>query len=94
MHLQSTDVDDPAAPADEVVAVAAQLDDVAGVDETVGVQERGRFVTQITDCECAANECAASPSTTCIPTSPSHDPIIARRETFTASLTSKPTPVP
>ena len=40
MHLQPADIDDAVAPADEVVALAAQLDHVAGVDEAVGVAER------------------------------------------------------
>ena len=37
MHLQPADIDDAAAAADEIIAVAAQLDHVAGVDEAVGV---------------------------------------------------------
>ena len=41
MNLQAADIDDAAAPADEVIAVAAQLDHVAGVDEAVGVGQRG-----------------------------------------------------
>ena len=40
MNLQPADIDDAAAPADEVIAVAAQLDHVAGVDEAFGVGER------------------------------------------------------
>src|SRR6202022_3577114 len=40
MDLQPADVDDAAAPADEVVALAAQLDDVAGVNEAPVVCER------------------------------------------------------
>ena len=40
MNLQAADIDDAAAPADEVVAVAAQLDHVAGVDEAIGVGQR------------------------------------------------------
>ena len=41
MHLQAADIDDAAAPADEEVAAAAQLDHVAGVDEALRVREFG-----------------------------------------------------
>ena len=47
MDLQPADVDDAAAPADEVVALAAQLDHVAGVDEALGIGERGRIGADI-----------------------------------------------
>ena len=36
-----------AAPADEQIAVAAQRDDVAGVDEAVGVLQRRRVGAEI-----------------------------------------------
>ena len=39
MNLQTANVDDTAAPADKVVSVAAQLDHVAGVDESFRVGE-------------------------------------------------------
>src|SRR5437762_876537 len=39
MDLEAADVDDPAASADEVVAVSAALDHVPGVDEPVRVYE-------------------------------------------------------
>ncbi len=37
MNLEAANVDDAAAPANEVIPVAAQLDHVAGVDEAVRV---------------------------------------------------------
>ena len=42
MNLQAADIDDAAAPADEVITVAAQFDHVAGVDESVLVGQRRR----------------------------------------------------
>ena len=39
MHLQSADIDDAAPAPDEVVAVTAPLDDIAGIDEAVVVGE-------------------------------------------------------
>ena len=42
MDLHSADIDDAAPAADEVVALAAPLDDVAGVDEAVVAGERRR----------------------------------------------------
>src|SRR5260370_23117600 len=47
MALQPADVDDAAAPADEVVALAAQLDHVPGVDEAIGIGERRRIGADI-----------------------------------------------
>src|SRR5579884_307466 len=40
MHLVAADIDDAAAPAGEIAALAALLDDIAGVDEAVCVAER------------------------------------------------------
>src|SRR3954470_11779172 len=41
VNLEAADVDDAASPPDEVAASSALLDHIAGVDETVGVGERG-----------------------------------------------------
>ena len=41
MDLQSADIDDATAAAGEVITIAATLDDIAGIDETVGVGEPG-----------------------------------------------------
>ena len=41
MHLQAADIDDAAAPADEDIAVAAQFDHVAGVDEAIARRQTG-----------------------------------------------------
>ena len=40
MDLQAPDVDDPPAAPDKVVAVAAALDDVTGIDEAFGIEQR------------------------------------------------------
>ena len=42
MNLEAADIDDAAAPADEIIAIAAQFDHVAGIDEAVGIRERIR----------------------------------------------------
>ena len=42
MNLGAADVDDPAAPADEDITIAAALDHVAAVDEALGVVQRRR----------------------------------------------------
>ena len=47
MDLKAADIDDAAAAAREVVAVAAPLDDVARVDESVGIEQRLRRITEI-----------------------------------------------
>src|SRR3954469_2717492 len=39
MHLEAADVDDSAAASEKVVALAATLHHVAGIDESVGVAE-------------------------------------------------------
>src|SRR6202011_736276 len=46
-NLQAADIDDAAAPADEVVSVPAQFDHVAGVDESVLVGQGGRLPADI-----------------------------------------------
>ncbi len=40
MDLQSADIDDATLAADEVITLAAPLDNVAGVDKAVGVGKR------------------------------------------------------
>ena len=45
--FSAADIDDAAAPPDEMIAVAAQLDHVAGVDEAVGVAQGRRIVAEI-----------------------------------------------
>ena len=60
MNLQAADIDDAAAAADEVVAVAAQLHHVAGVDEAVGVARAPRVARRDSAAPCAASGCAAS----------------------------------
>ena len=47
VHLQTADVDDAAAPADEMAALAPQLDDVAGVDEAVVTEQWAGFGVQV-----------------------------------------------
>ena len=47
MNFQAADIDDAAAPADEVVAIAAQLHHVARVDKAVRVGQRGCVFTDI-----------------------------------------------
>src|SRR5881296_2088939 len=47
MNLQSANVDDPASPANEIVAVGAQLHHIAGVDEAVAVREGLAVAAQI-----------------------------------------------
>ena len=39
MDLQASDIDDAIPPADEIIAVAAQFEHVAGIDEAVRVRE-------------------------------------------------------
>ena len=48
MNLQAADIDDAVAPADEVVAVAAQFDHVAGVHKPVSICQRRGVVADIT----------------------------------------------
>src|SRR5450432_4840046 len=47
MNLEAANVDNAAAPADEVISLAAQLDHVAGVDEAVAVSEFGGVLADI-----------------------------------------------
>ena len=47
MHLQAADVDNSAAAAAEVVAPVAQFENIAGVDEAVGVDERRAVSAEI-----------------------------------------------
>ncbi len=47
MNLQAADIDDAAAAADEIIAVATQLDHVAGIDEAVVIGERSRVAADI-----------------------------------------------
>src|SRR5581483_2769279 len=47
VYLESTDIDNAAAPAHEIAATVARLDDVAGVDEAVGTAQRRVRGTEI-----------------------------------------------
>src|ERR1043166_767132 len=47
MNLEAADIDDAAAPADEMIAIAAQLHHVAGIDKAVGVSQRARAAPDI-----------------------------------------------
>src|SRR5215472_15315595 len=49
VHLLPADVDDPAAASDKMVAAAAQLDDVAGIDKAILVKGRGNAVAEIAE---------------------------------------------
>ena len=60
MHLVAADIDDAALAADEVIAPAAQFHDVAGIDETVAVEQRRRVAARHIQTPCAASAAAAS----------------------------------
>ena len=47
MNLEAADIDDAAAPSDEMVAVAAQLDHVAGIDEALASASAAAFAADI-----------------------------------------------
>src|SRR6266567_8834859 len=46
MDLQPADIDDSTSPSGEIAAVSAQLHDVAGIDETLGIQQCRAFGPQ------------------------------------------------
>src|SRR5271156_609533 len=50
VNLQSTDIDDTATPSDKIVAVAAQFDHIAGVNESIRVDQCGYVSTDIGLC--------------------------------------------
>src|SRR5271166_3433918 len=47
MDLQSSDIDDSASPSDEIVPISTQLDDVAGIDEALSIEQLLLIVVQI-----------------------------------------------
>src|SRR5690349_18369447 len=47
MNLQPADIDDAATPADEMVAVTAQLNHVAGIDKSIDIGEISRVPAHI-----------------------------------------------
>ena len=93
MNLQAADIDDAAAAADEMVAVASPLDHVAGVDEAVGVDQRPLIVRPTIAVAVRAERSRSEPSTTRISTSPA---LLADErlpgKPSSPSFTSKPTP--
>jgi len=50
MNLQAADIDDAAAPADEIAALAAALHEIAGIDKPVRVHEGRVFRADIAGC--------------------------------------------
>ena len=67
MHLQAADIDDAALAAGEITAVAALLDDIAGIDKAVGVGERRRRADDSADAV-RGERMRSDPSTTFIST--------------------------
>src|SRR5271155_3375762 len=49
MNLLTADINDPAAPADEVIATVVQFDHVAGIDEAIGVEEGRGAIAKIAE---------------------------------------------
>src|SRR2546426_1103224 len=47
MDLQSADIDDAAASPDEIIALTAQLQEIAGVHEAFGIEQRRAFGSEI-----------------------------------------------
>src|SRR6185312_9874291 len=50
MNLEAADIDDAAAPSDEMVSVSTQFDHVAGIDEPLSVDQRRCVWTDISTC--------------------------------------------
>jgi hypothetical protein len=50
MNLQSSDIDDATTPSDKMVAVAAQFDHIAGVNKSIGIDQRGYVLTDVALC--------------------------------------------
>ncbi len=49
MHFQAADVDDPIAPANEVVAIPAQFEYIACIHKALRILERAAVFAQITE---------------------------------------------
>src|SRR5438552_17705948 len=49
MDLQSAHIDDAAAAPDVIVALAAQLQEIAGIHEAFGIEQRRAFGSEIMD---------------------------------------------
>ena len=92
MNLQAADIDDAAAAADEMIAIAAQLHHVAGVDKAVVVGERRRRCCRHRRARCAWSGCGASRPRLFISTPSRFLPIISAGKPSRPSFTAKPTP--
>ncbi len=91
VNLQSSYVDDPAPASDEMVPIAAQLDDIAGIEKAILIQQRLLRLARYRDAV-PGDRIRSEPSMTFICTGRGRSPTRLAGKPSRPSFTSKPTP--